>query len=60
MSTRVSIAVWAALLGSGPVRASDDILVASSRSNSIEHFTASGPLTERSSLPGSFSALHPL
>jgi hypothetical protein len=42
MSNRVSIAVWAVLLGSGSLRASEDILVASSRSNSIEHFTASG------------------
>jgi len=42
MSKRLLIAVFAALLGSASLHAADNILVASSRSNSLEEFDTNG------------------
>jgi hypothetical protein len=42
MSTRLVIAVFAAMLGSASLHATERILVASNRSNSIEEFNTSG------------------
>ena len=55
MSRRLSIAVFAVLLASASLRGAEDILVASSRSNSIEQFSASGTWIRTFATTGPYS-----
>jgi hypothetical protein len=58
MSKKLLIAVFAALLGSASLHAAERILVASSRSNSLEEFSASGTWLRTSLPPALMPRLH--